>query len=202
MGFLDFLFGKKHAKCSGCGSSIHKDSSLCINCQILKEAEKRKPKVKKTTQNTSSKQREEFNKTEQSDLRIYAMVRCFGEIMTSDGEAAPEEVFFFGKFSKEEQEKLSKPYSQESKEFKFIWGSNWTSPSSNRKNLISVLKSFKKKDLDMFLEKLIVMTVADKEIKHGETNYLRDLYTDIYDMSANEAMDMVKANFRRLKLIK
>lgn len=49
MGLFDWFSGKKYGKCSGCGCSIHKDSSLCINCQILKEAEKKKPEVKKAS---------------------------------------------------------------------------------------------------------------------------------------------------------
>lgn len=55
MGILDFLFGKKYAECSGCGCSIHKDDILCLNCQILKEAKKSNPEVKKSTKKKVSK---------------------------------------------------------------------------------------------------------------------------------------------------
>ena len=41
--------------------------------------------------------------------------------MNIDGKMHPNEMLLLGKFSEKEQKKLSKDYSQESEEFKFVW---------------------------------------------------------------------------------
>ena len=223
MGLLDFLFGKKHTECSGCGCSIHKNDSLCLNCQILKEAEKRNPKVKKPSDiyNTLKEEKAEkeikkkksaikanqnklnkFSQNEQSDLRVYALIRCLAEMMKADGEVDHGELEFMAKFSKEAQKNLSKPYDISSKEGKFVWGNSYKSESTNRKNFISVIKTHPKKELDKFFEKIIVMAVADRNLDNRESQYLIRLCADIYGVSKTEAKDIAGAHLKKLGLIK
>ena len=82
------------------------------------------------------------------------------------------DIQFMAQFSEAEQKKLSKPYNVSSKLGKFIWGNPYESVSTNRKNLISVIKTYPKKELDNFLEKIIVMAVADRDLDNRESQYL------------------------------
>ena len=144
----------------------------------------------------------QFTKKEQNDLRVYAFVRCLAEMMNADGVVDPNEVEALKIFSQEEKEKLSKPYDTNSKEFEFVWGSPYKSISTNRDNLISVIKTHTDKDLNLFLEKIIVMAISDRDLDNKETEYLVGLYSDIHDVSLEEALEMVEAHLRKLDLIK
>ena len=171
--------------------------SYLMGLNVKKEGESAaKSSIKKPNQLA------EFNKKEQKDLRVYAFIRCLLEIMKADGAVHPGEAQFISQFSKEAQKKLSKPYDLSSKEGKFVWGNKYSSISTNRNNLISVIKTNTKKDLDNFFEKMIVMSIADRDLHNKETQYLSGLYADVYDVSQKEAMLMLETNLRRLKVIK
>ena len=144
----------------------------------------------------------QFTKKEQTDLRVYAFIRCLGEMMKADGVMDPSELQFMGQFSEEEQKKLSKPYDVSSVEGKFVWGDNYQTESSNRKNLISVIKTYPKKELDKFFERIIVMAIADRDLDERESQYLIRLHSDVFDVSKKEAKDMVGAHLKKLGLIK
>ena len=85
MGLFNWLFGKKDAKCAGCGYSIHKNRNLCVKCQNLKKAEKIKPAVKKSTKKKVSKSKKhainENNKhwVDLVDMRVQSMPMDFVE---------------------------------------------------------------------------------------------------------------------------
>ena len=174
MGLFDWLFGEKETN----------------------------KKVQKNRQNKTSNSLDQFSNEEQSDLRVYAFIRCISEMMKSDGDMDPREFATLGQLAQDEQIKLSKPYSQDSKEFKFIWPGEFSFSAENRKNLISALKSFKSKDFDILIEKLIVMAISDERLDHNEIAYLSDIYANIKEVSEEEAMKMVQKELRRLELIK
>tara|TARA_B110000196_G_C21080800_1_gene632379 strand:+ start:285 stop:821 length:537 start_codon:yes stop_codon:yes gene_type:complete len=178
MGIFDWLFGSKKTTVA------------------IKEIDNTK-----SNENTAESL-DQFNTKEQDDLRVYAFIRCIAEMMKADGDMDPNELAALSKFSQDEQKKLSKPYSQDSKEFKFIWPGEFNFSSENRKNLISVLKSFKKKDFDILIEKLIVIAISDRKLDDNEIAYLCDLYVNIKEVSKEEAMKMVEKELRRLELIK
>lgn len=153
---------------------------------------------KKTNKNNSIN---EFNDTELKDLRIYAFVRCLSEMMNIDGKMEIEELELLKNFSDKEQKKLSKPYNINSKEAVYVWGKNYKNMTSNRKNLITVLKTFSKKELEIFLEKIVVMAVVDYDLDDQESQYLCNLYAEIYDVSDEEALRMAGSQLRKLGLI-
>lgn len=193
MGLFDWLFGKKER---------NQQKNKIEDVAIKKTTAETNKKVQKSKQNKTSNSLDQFSKEEQSDLRVYAFIRCISEMMKSDGDMDPREFATLGKFGQEEQKKLSKPYSQESKEFKFIWPGEFSFSAENRKNLIAVLKSFNSKDFDMLIGKLIVMAVSDNKLDHNEIAYLGDIYANIKEISNEEAVKMVQKELRRLELIK
>ena len=162
---------------------------------------KKKIDEKSKKKNTSNLLNQ-FTKQEQSDLRVYAFIRCLLEMMKADGAMDPGEMQFMAQFSEEEQKKLSKPYDVSSKLGKFIWGNPYESVSTNRKNIISVIKTSPKKELDNFLEKIIVMAVADRDLEDRESQYLIGLCADIFDVSKTEAKEIAGARLKKLGLIK
>jgi len=177
MGIFDRLFGKK-------------------------ERNKDKKITQEVAQTKTSNSLNQFTKEEQSDLRIYAFIRCLGEMMNADGAVDDGEIQFLLQFSIEARKKLSKPYDIGSKEGKFVWGNNYKSVSTNRKNFISVIKTYAKKDLEKFFEKIIVMAVADRNLDNRESKYLIGLYADIYDVSKKDAKEMAGAHLKKLRIIK
>ena len=182
MGLFVWLFGKKN-----------KTEEI-----LTKESTTKKNKHNKTANALN-----QFSKEEQKDLRVYAFLRCIAEMMKSDGDMDPREIATLGKFTKEELKKLSKPYTEESKEFKFIWPGEFSFSAENRKNLITVLKSYNSKDFDMLIEKLIVMAVSDNKLDHNEIAYLCDIYANIKEISNEEAVKTVQEEINlRLELIK
>ena len=193
MGIFDWLFGKK---------KIDKKSESIQNVTPKKTSTNTSKKEGKSKKKNTSNSLNQFTKQEQSDMRVYAFIRCLAEMMKADGAVDPGEVQFMIQFTEEATKNLSKPYDISSKEGKFVWGNNYKSESTNRKNFISVIKTHPKKDLDMFFKKIIVMAVADRNLDNRESQYLIRLCADIYDVSKKEAKDMADAHLRKLGVIK
>lgn len=193
MGIFDWLFGKK---------KIDEKSEIIQNVKPKKTSSNTSKKEEKSKKKNTSNSLNQFTKQEQSDLRVYAFLRCLAEMMKADGAVDPGEVQFMVQFSEEEQKKLSKPYNVGSKLGKFIWGNPYESVSTNRKNLISVIKTNTKRELDNFFEKIIVMAVADRDLDNRESQYLIGLCADIFDVSIAEAKDIAGSHLKRLGLIK
>ena len=193
MGTFDWLFGKK---------KIEEKSEAIQNVTTKKTSTTKSIKKEKSKKINTSNLLSQFTSQEQSDLRIYAFIRCLAEMMKADGALDTGEMQFMAQFSTEEQKKLSKPYDVSSKLGKFIWGKTYKSVSTNRKNLISTIKTCSKKELDDFLKKIIVMAVADRNLDNRESQYLIELCADIFDVSTSEAKDLVSTRLRKLGLIK
>lgn len=193
MGLFDWLFGKKE---------IDKDKKTTQDVATKKTSKPTSNKTEKVKKKKTSNSLNQFTKEEQSDLRVYAFNRCLAEMMKADGAIDTSEMEFLAQFSAEEMKKMSKPYDVSSKLGKFVWGNNYKSVSTNRKNLISVIKTYPKKGLDNFFEKIIVMAVADRNLDDRESQYLIELCADIYDVSKKEAKDMAGAHLKKLGLIK
>ena len=197
-------FGLKHGeykKYNNEGELI--EEWLCFNDSLLQKLSDNNERITKNLEpKKTSDLLNQFTKQEQNDLRVYAFVRCLSEMMKSDGDMDPREMAILSKFTEEEQNKLSKPYSQESKEFKFIWPGEFSFSEENRKNLIEVLKSYNSKDFEKLIEKLMVMAVSDSKLDHNEIAYLSDVYANIKEISKEEAVKAIQKELKRLGLIK
>ena len=189
MGIFDWLFGKK-------GRDSANETDLIGTSKSTSKKNVNSGQIKKPNSIN------QFTKKEQSDLRVYAFNRCLGEMMKADGTIDPSEVEFFSKFSNEEMKKMSEPYDVGSKLGKFIWGNNYKSVSTNRANLISVIKTYSKKDLDNFFKKIIVMAVADRNLDNRESEYLIELCADVYNVSKKDGKDIAGTYLKKLGLIK
>lgn len=129
--------------------------------------------------NLSKKEKKEINKKDYSkltksqikDRQVYGAIRAFAELMKVDGEMHPNEFLILDKFTNEEQKKLSKEYSQESDEFKFVWAKD--------ENVFEALKTYNKKELKSFFDKLFTMAVIDGEVKQPEINFFNIIYSNI-----------------------
>lgn len=127
----------------------------------------------------SEKEKKEINekdygkltKIQIKDRQVYGAIRAFAELMKVDGEMHPNEFLVLEKFSKEEQKKLSKEYSQESDEYKFVWAKD--------ENVFEALKTYNKKELKSFFDKLFTMAVIDGEVKQPEINFFNIIYSNI-----------------------
>jgi len=185
MGIFDWLFGKNSKKKKLTSSE--------------KYIERRRKKWKSLSQ---------FTEEEKHDLRVYALNRCLGEIMKADGALDVSEVEIFAKFSKDEMQKMSQTYDVSSKLGKFVFGDKYISTSTNRTHLISVIKTFTNSELEKFFEKLITMSIADRDFDSNESEYLIRLYADVYDIDdqeiagKNAIVNMIQDHMKKLQLIK
>ena len=151
----------------------------------------------------SEKEKKEINerdyskltKTQIKDRQVYGAIRAFAELMKVDEEMHPNEMLLLSKFSEDEQKKLSKKYSQESDEFKFVW--------SKDENVFEALKTYNKSEVKSFFDKLFTMVVIDGEIKQSEINFLNIMYSNITGVneknSGNEVIVMFKDWDKRQK---
>ena len=127
----------------------------------------------------SEKEKKEINekdyskltKTQIKDRQVYGAIRAFAELMKVDGEMHPNEILILDKFTNEEQKKLSKEYSQGSDEFKFVWAKDV--------NVFEALKTYNKKEVKSFFDKLFVMATIDGEVKQSEINFLNIIHSNI-----------------------
>ena len=127
----------------------------------------------------SEKEKKEINekdyskltKTQIKDRQVYGAIRAFAELMKVDGEMHPNEILILDKFTNEELKKLSKEYSQGSDEFKFVWAKDV--------NVFEALKTYNKKEVKSFFDKLFVMATIDGEVKQSEINFLNIIHSNI-----------------------
>jgi len=134
----------------------------------------------------------ELTKVQIRDRQIYGAIRALAELMKVDGEIHPQEVQIFGKFSQDEQKKLSKEYSQESDEFKFVWAKD--------ENLFEALKTYNKTQVNRFFDKLFTMAVIDEEVKGSEIDFLITIYSKITQSDENSSAKVVAKMFKDWKI--
>ena len=171
-----------------------------INYAQRKATPQRKSKVERSKKTThrSGVQKEkkkineeavnELTKVQIRDRQIYGAIRAFGELMKVDGEMHPHELQILGKFSQDEQKKLSKEYSQESDEFKFVWAKD--------ENLFEALKTYNKTQVNRFFDKLFTMAVIDGKVKDSEIDFLIIIYSKITSFFSHTSGSISKQDFR------
>ena len=135
----------------------------------------------------SEKEKEEINKkdfgkltkTQIKDRQVYAAVRTYAELMKVDGEMHPNEMLLLGKFSEKEQKKLSKDYSQESEEFKFVW--------AKEENVFTCLKTYNKRQIKSFFNDLFAIAAIDGDMAESEISFICNFYANITGVSEEDA---------------
>jgi len=143
----------------------------------------------------SEKEKEEINKkdfgkltkTQIKDRQVYAAVRAYAELMKVDGEMHPNEMLLLGKFSEKEQKKLSKDYSQESEEFKFVW--------AKEENVFTCLKTYNKRQIKSFFNDLFAIAAIDGDMAESEISFICNFYANITGVSEEDAAKKILEMF-------
>tara|TARA_B110000459_G_C16474147_1_gene431136 strand:+ start:237 stop:923 length:687 start_codon:yes stop_codon:yes gene_type:complete len=143
----------------------------------------------------SEKEKEEINKkdfgkltkTQIKDRQVYAAVRAYAELMKVDGEMHPNEMLLLGKFSEKEQKKLSKDYSQESEEFKFVW--------AKEENIFTCLKTYNKRQIKSFFNDLFAIAAIDGDMAESEISFICNFYANITGVNQEDAANKIVGMF-------
>ena len=143
----------------------------------------------------SEKEKDEINKkdfgkltkTQIKDRQVYAAVRAYAELMNIDGKMHPNEMLLLGKFSEKEQKKLSKDYSQESEEFKFVWAKD--------ENVFTCLKTYNKRQIKPFFNNLFAIAAIDGDLADSEISFICNFYANITGINEEDAAKKILEMF-------
>ena len=128
-----------------------------------------------------------LTKTQIKDRQVYAAVRAYAELMNIDGKMHPNEMLLLGKLSEKEQKKLSKDYSQESEEFKFVW--------AKEENVFTCLKTYNKRQIKPFFNNLFAIAAIDGDMAESEISFICNFYANITGVSEEDAAKKILEMF-------
>ena len=128
-----------------------------------------------------------LTKTQIKDRQVYAAVRAYSELMKIDGKMHPNEMLLLGNFSEKEQKKLSKDYSQESEEFKFVWAKD--------ENVFTCLKTYNKRQIKPFFNNLFALAAIDGDLADSEISFICNFYANITGVSEEDAAKKILEMF-------
>ena len=148
---------------------------------IKKISEKEKKEI-------NEKVYDKLSKSQIKDRQVYASIRAYAELMKIDGNMDPNEMMLLGKFSKDEQKKLSGEYNQDSEEFKFVW--------AKEENVFECLKTFNKRQAKSFFHNLFAIAAVDGEVGSQEIAFLHKFYDEITDNDKNDGLEQVTKMFQ------
>lgn len=198
MGIFDFFKRKKVKqekslpKKSAADKWVEEGGDMTDMIQEMAEEAAAKGKIKviseKEKKEINEKVYDKLSKSQIKDRQVYASIRAYAELMKIDGNMDPHEMMLLGKFSKDEQKKLSGEYNQDSEEFKFVW--------SKEENVFECLKTFNKRQSKSFFHNLFAIAAIDGEIKAEELQFMRTFYCAINDTDKKDGLEQVTKMFQ------